>query len=192
MIGGITGVFLTKVAIDLVLTDTYFVVAHFHYTIVGGMIFGLFTGLTYWFPKFTGRLMSERLGKIHFWWFTLAFNASFMPMFWLGIQGMRRRIADYPAELGELNLWASVAAWMIGLSMLVFVYNFIRSWARGPLAGANPWRARTLEWQVSSPPPVENFEHPPVVSSGPYEYGALAAGPAIQPTAFSGPDGRPR
>jgi len=192
LIGGITGVYLADVPTDLVLTDTYFVVAHFHYTIVGGMIFGMFAGLTYWFPKFTGRLMSERLGKIHFWWFTLAFNASFMPMFWLGIQGMRRRIADYPAELGELNLWASVAAWMIGLSMLVFVYNFIRSWARGPLAGANPWRARTLEWQVTSPPPVENFEHLPVVSSGPYEYGALAAGPAIQPTAFSGPDGRPR
>ncbi len=186
LIGGITGVYLADVPTDLALTDTYFVVAHFHYTIVGGMIFGLFAGIYYWFPKFTGRLMDERLGRLHFWWFTLAFNAAFLPMFWLGIQGMRRRIADYPAELGAVNLWVSIAAFMIGLSTLVFLYNAIRSWARGPVASANPWRARTLEWQVSSPPPVENFEHPPVVESGPYEYGVPASAPAIQPSPATG------
>jgi len=186
LIGGITGVYLADVPTDLALTDTYFVVAHFHYTIVGGMVFGLFAGLTYWFPKFTGRLMSERLGKLHFWWFTLAFNAAFLPMFWLGMQGMRRRVADYPAELGSLNLWASLAAFMIGLSMLVFVYNAIRSWARGPVAGPNPWRALTLEWQVASPPPVENFDQLPVVTSGPYDYGVPAAVAAIRPTTVTG------
>jgi len=186
LIGGITGVYLADVPTDLALTDTYFVVAHFHYTIVGGMIFGLFAGIYYWFPKFTGRLMDERLGRLHFWWFTLAFNAAFLPMFWLGIQGMRRRIADYPAELGAVNLWVSIAAFLIGLSTLVFLYNAIRSWARGPVASANPWRARTLEWQVASPPPVENFEHPPVVESGPYEYGVPASAPAIQPSPATG------
>ncbi len=189
LIGGITGVYLADVPTDLAVTDTYFVVAHFHFTIVGGMIFGLFAGTYYWFPKFTGRLMSERLGRLHFWWFTVAFNATFLPMFWLGIQGMRRRIADYPAELATVNLWASVAAFMLGLSTLVFLYNAIRSWARGPVAGPNPWRAQTLEWQIASPPPVENFEHLPVVTAGPYQYGVSVpvSAPAIQP---SGPAGR--
>ncbi len=187
LIGGITGVYLADVPTDIALTDTYFVVAHFHYTIVGGMIFGMFAGLTYWFPKFTGRMMSERLGKLHFWWFTLAFNAAFLPMFWLGFQGMRRRVADYPAELANVNLWASIAAWMIGLSMFVFIFNFIRSWARGPKAGPNPWGARTLEWQIASPPPVENFDDLPVVTAGPYEYGArpLMPPPAIDPSGAS-------
>ena len=96
LIGGITGVFLADVPTDITLSDTYFVVAHFHYTIVGGTIFGLFAGTYYWFPKITGRMYDERLGRLHFWWFTLAFNATFLPMFWLGIEGMRRRVADYP------------------------------------------------------------------------------------------------
>jgi cytochrome c oxidase subunit 1 len=179
VIGGITGVYLADVPTDLALSDTYFVVAHFHYTIVGGMVTGLFAGTYYWFPKITGRLMSERLGRIHFWSFTLAFNATFLPMFWLGLQGMRRRVADFPAELSDANLWASVASFVIALSTAVFLYNAIRSWARGPLASANPWRAQTLEWQVASPPPVENFEQPPVVTSGPYEYGTPVPAPAL-------------
>jgi len=186
VIGGITGVFLADVPTDLALSDTYFVVAHFHYTIVGGMVYGLFAGTYYWFPKITGRLMDERLGRAHFWWFTLAFNATFLPMFWLGLQGMRRRVADYPADLADVNLWTSVASSTIALSTLVFLVNAIRSWARGPKASANPWRAHTLEWQVASPPPVENFEHLPTVTAGPYEYGVSASGPVIRPGGATG------
>ncbi len=172
LIGGITGVYLADVPTDIALSDTYFVVAHFHYTIVGGTIFGLFAGTYYWFPKITGRMYNERLGQLHFWWFTLAFNLTFIPMFWLGIEGMRRRVADYPSQFGGLNLFISFAAFNIFLSMTVFVFNMIRSWRRGPLASANPWRARTLEWQVTSPPPVDNFDDIPTVSAPPYEYGS--------------------
>jgi cytochrome c oxidase subunit 1 len=178
LIGGITGVYLADVPTDITLSDTYFVVAHFHYTIVGGTIFGLFAGTYYWFPKITGRMYSERLGKLHFWWFTLAFNATFLPMFWLGIQDMRRRVADYPADLGGVNLWVSFAAFNISLSVAVFVFNMVWSWRRGPKAAANPWRAHTLEWQVASPPPIQNFEHIPTVTAGPYEYGGGGVVPA--------------
>ena len=117
LIGGITGVFLADVPTDITLSDTYFVVAHFHYTIVGGTIFGLFAGTYYWFPKITGRMYDERLGRLHFWWFTIAFNAAFIPMFWLGIEGMRRRVADYPAGFGTVNLFISLAALNIALSV---------------------------------------------------------------------------
>jgi cytochrome c oxidase subunit 1 len=178
LIGGITGVFLADVPTDITLSDTYFVVAHFHYTIVGGTIFGLFAGTYYWFPKITGRMYDERLGKLHFWWFTLAFNATFLPMFWLGIAGMRRRVSDYPAEFGALNLFISIAAVNIALSVAVFVYNMVRSWKRGEQATANPWRAHGLEWQVASPPPVDNFDHIPTITGAPYPYGTLAAAPA--------------
>ena len=175
LIGGITGVFLADVPTDITLSDTYFVVAHFHYTIVGGTIFGLFAGTYYWFPKITGRMWSERLGKLHFWWFTIAFNATFLPMFWLGIEGMRRRVADYPAALGTVNLIVSIAAFNIFLSVVVFAYNMVRSWRRGPLVEANPWNAQTLEWQISSPPPIENFGVIPTVYGTPYQYGTLGA-----------------
>jgi cytochrome c oxidase subunit 1 len=186
LIGGITGVYLADVPTDIVLSDTYFVVAHFHFTIVGGMIFGLFAGTYYWFPKMTGRMLDERLGRIHFWAFTLAFNATFLPMFVLGLIGMRRRVADYPAELASLNLLASVSAVVIALSVLLFVVNAVRSWLRGPLAGANPWGARTLEWQIPSPPPVENFDHAPVVTDGPYGYGGQAPVAATLPRTATG------
>jgi cytochrome c oxidase subunit I len=175
LIGGITGVYLADVPTDITLSDTYFVVAHFHYTIVGGTIYGLFAGTYYWFPKITGRMYSERLGQLHFWWFTLAFNATFLPMFWLGIEGMRRRVADYPPEFGGLNLWISFAAFNIFLSVAVFVFNMVWSWARGPKAAENPWRAQTLEWECGSPPPVENFKLIPTVTATPYQYGSRAA-----------------
>jgi cytochrome c oxidase subunit 1 len=183
VIGGITGVFLADVPTDIVLSDTYFVVAHFHYTIVGGMIFGLFAGTYFWFPKITGRMLDERLGKIHFWVFTIAFNATFLPMFLLGLNGMRRRVADYPPELGGLNLLASTSAVFIALSVLLFVYNAIRSWSHGREAGPNPWGARTLDWTTQSPPPVENFAEPCFVSEGPYGYGRGRPLPAPQPEA---------
>ena len=179
LIGGITGVFLADVPTDITLSDTYFVVAHFHYTIVGGTIFGLFAGTYYWFPKITGRMFDERLGKIHFWWFTLAFNATFLPMFWLGIEDMRRRVADYPAALGTVNLFVSIAAFNIFLSVVLFAFNMIRSWRTGPQAASNPWRAQTLEWQIASPPPIDNFGVIPTITATPYQYGTVVS-PAIE------------
>ena len=173
VIGGITGVYLADVPTDIVLSDTYFVVAHFHYTIIGATIYGLFAGTYYWFPKITGRMYSERLGRLHFWWFTLAFNLTFLPMFWLGIQGMRRRVADYPPELGGVNLWVSIMAVNIALSVAVFAYNMVKSWRGRRVAQAdNPWDAQTLEWVCTSPPPIENFSNIPTVSGLPYRYGA--------------------
>jgi cytochrome c oxidase subunit 1 len=179
LIGGITGIFNADVPTDLHLQDTYFVVGHFHYTIVGGMVFALVAGLYYWFPKITGRLYDERLGRVHFWWMFLAYNATFLPMFWAGAQGMNRRIADYPPSLAGVNLWISAMAMVLGASMVVFLYNLIRSWARGPQAGPNPWAARTLEWLTPSPPPEGNFPLPPRVVGEPYDYGIPGAAHAV-------------
>ncbi len=170
LIGGVTGIFNADVATDIHLQDTYFVVAHFHYTIVGGEIFALFAGLYYWFPKITGRTYDERLGKVHAWWFFLGFNAVFLPMFWLGVNGMNRRVADYLPYLAGVNRFVSVAGFLLGAGFLVFVANVLRSAVRGAPAGANPWGARTLEWQVPSPPPRENFRGHPVVVGHPYDY----------------------
>ena len=188
LIGGITGVFLSDVPVDMHLQDTYFVVAHFHYTIVGGGIFGLFAGIYYWFPKMTGRMYNEKLGKLHFWWMFIGFNLTFLPMFWLGINGMNRRIADYMPQLGGLNMWVSMAAFFLGASFIVFVYNMVVSWVRGEQAAANPWGARTLEWLIPSPPPLHNFPTEPRVVDDPYGYGVpgsvharLAAAPSPAP-----------
>jgi cytochrome c oxidase subunit 1 len=185
--GGITGIVLADVPTDIHLQDTYFVVAHFHYTIVGGEIFGLFAGLYYWYPKITGRMYNEFLGKLHFWWFFIAFNLTFFTMHWPGIQGMNRRVADYPDFLEPVNLFVSIGAFFIGASFLVFLYNMINSWIRGPLAADNPWEARTLEWQTTSPPPFENFPVPPRVTGNPYDYGA----PTPAHHSFGAPAGAP-
>jgi cytochrome c oxidase subunit 1 len=185
-LGGITGIFLADVPTDIHFQDTYFVVAHFHYTIVGGEIFALFGAIYYYFPKMTGRMYNETLGRLHFWWMFLGFNATFFLMHWPGILGMNRRIADYPSSLEGINLIISLAAFALGASFLVFVFNMIYSWVRGPVAEANPWRARTLEWQTSSPPPVENFPAPPVVRGHPYEYGVPGSVHAIVPTPLPG------
>jgi cytochrome c oxidase subunit 1 len=171
LIGGLTGVFLADVPADIQLHDTYFVVAHFHYTILGGGIFGLFAAIYYWFPKITGRKMSERQGKIHFWWMFVGFNLTFLPMFTVGLQGMNRRIADYLPDLEATNRIVSIAGFFLGASFLVFLWNFVMSWRRGERASSNPWEARTLEWQTDSPPPRENFEIEPVVVGDPYGYG---------------------
>jgi cytochrome c oxidase subunit 1 len=169
--GGVTGIFLADVPTDIHLTDTYFVVAHFHYTIVGGEIFALFAGIYYWFPKMTGRMYNEKLAQLHFWWMFIGFNVTFFTMHWPGIQGMNRRVADYPASLDAINLFISLTAFALGASFLVFFYNMVYSWFRGPVAESNPWGARTLEWQTTSPPPLENFHEPPTVVGHPYDYG---------------------
>jgi len=171
LIGGITGIFLADVATDIHLHDTYFVVAHFHYTIVGGAIFALLAAFFYWYPKFTGRMYNDLLGKIFAIWVTVAFNLTFIPLFWVGINGMNRRVGDYPDAYANANMFASIAALALGASFLLFVGNIVWSAVKGPKAGSNPWNARTLEWQVSSPPSHHNFLSQPVIVGNPYDYG---------------------
>ncbi len=179
VIGGLSGIYLGAVPIDIHVSDTYFVVAHIHYVLLGGSLFTIFAGIYYWFPKMTGRMYNEKLGKLHFWLTFIGFNATFFPMHWLGLHGMPRRVADYAPRFGSLNFAISVASFFLGASFLIFVYNMIVSWARGPVAGANPWRALTLEWQVSSPPPIFNFDEIPQVVGAPYEYGVVGARHAV-------------
>jgi len=179
VIGGLSGIYLGAVPIDIAVSDTYFVVAHIHYVLLGGSLFTIMAGIYYWFPKMTGRMYNERLGKIHFWTTFIAFNATFFPMHYLGLQGMPRRVADYDPKFAGWNMFISFASFVLGASFIVFVYNMITSWARGPRAEANPWRGRTLEWQVSSPPPYFNFDEVPQVVGGPYEYGVPGARHAL-------------
>lgn len=171
LIGGITGIFLADVATDMNLQDTYFVVAHFHYTIMGGEIFAFFAGIYYWYPKVTGRMYNETMGKIHAVWMFLGFNAVFIPLFYVGVQGMNRRVADYPLAYQSGNLVASISAFVLGCSFLLFTWNMIWSRFKGEKAPPNPWNATTLEWMADSPPPEHNFDGTPVVLDSPYVYG---------------------
>ncbi|HEY2073273.1 MAG TPA: cytochrome c oxidase subunit I, partial [Gaiellaceae bacterium] len=179
VIGGLSGVMLGAVPIDIHVSDTYFIVAHIHYVLFGGSVFTIFAGMYYWFPKMTGRMYNERLGKLHFWLTFIGFNLTFFPMHYIGLQGMPRRVADYAPRFADINLFISIASFGLGASTLVFLYNMVRSWAHGPLAEGNPWRAMTLEWQVSSPPPIFNFDEIPQVVGSPYEYGVPGAKHAI-------------
>jgi cytochrome c oxidase subunit I len=167
VIGGLTGVIIASVPLDLELHDTYFIVAHFHYVLIGGAVFPLLGILTYWYPKITGRMMSETLGKIGFWMIFLGFQLTFFPMHFSGLLGMPRRVYTYPAGLGlELpNLLSSIGAFIVAAAVLLFVINGVVSLYRGAIAPPNPWDAASLEWATSSPPPVYNFEHIPVVES---------------------------
>lgn len=167
IIGGLTGIFVAVVPFDWQATDTHFLVAHFHYTLLGGSLFGMFAGLYYWFPKFTGRMLDERLGTLHFWLIFVGFNTTFFPLHILGLMGMPRRVYTYPSGLGwdTLNLISSTGAYVIALSVVVFLWNFVTSVRNGKVAGADPWDAWTLEWSTSSPPPPRNFDEPPSVKS---------------------------
>ena len=178
-IGGLSGIMLGSVPIDIQTSDTYFIVAHIHYVLFGGSIFTVFAGIYYWYPKMTGRMYNERLGKLHFWLTFIGFNLTFFPMHYIGLQGMPRRVADYAGRFADFNLFISIASFGLGASTVVFLYNMIWSWKNGPEAGPNPWRALTLEWQVSSPPPIFNFDEIPQVVGGPYEYGVPGARHAI-------------
>jgi cytochrome c oxidase subunit 1 len=175
VLGGISGVVLAMIPVTIHLSDTYFIVAHIHYVLYGGSLFTIFAGVYYWFPKMTGRMFDEGLGKIHFWMTFVGFNLTFAPMHLIGVKGMPRRVADYPEAFAGWNLFISLSSFLLGAASLVFVYNMVASWRGGPRAAANPWRGLTLEWQVSSPPPIFNFDNVPTVVGGPYEYGVPGA-----------------
>jgi cytochrome c oxidase subunit I len=179
VIGGLSGVMLGAVPIDIHVNASYFVVAHIHYVLFGGSVFTIFAGIYYWFPKMTGRMYDERLGKLHFWLTFVGFNLTFFPMHILGTEGMPRRVADYLPKFADLNMFISLASFGLGVSTIVFLYNMITSWRFGEIAPANPWRAMTLEWQVSSPPPTFNFDEIPQVVGSPYEYGVPGAQHAV-------------
>ena len=172
LVGGISGVFLSDVPADTTEHGSFFVMAHFHYTIMGGLIFAFFGGIYYWLPKMTGIKLNEKLGKIHFWTMFIFFNSTFLPLFALGLAGMPRRVFEYARNLETLNDWVSISAFLLGVSMLIFLFNFVMSmlfWRER--TGDNPYNARSLEWQLPSPVPAQNFERVPVILSGAYEYG---------------------
>jgi cytochrome c oxidase subunit 1 len=178
LIGGVSGVFLSDVPADTTEHGSFFVMAHFHYTIMGGLIFAFMAGIYYWLPKMMGIKLNQTLGKIHFWTMFIFFNSTFLPLFAVGLAGQPRRVFEYARSLQTLNDWVSISAFLLGFSILIFVINFVWSTVivREREEG-NPWQSRGLEWQISSPPPAGNFAQVPVVLSGPYEYGTPGAPP---------------
>ena len=167
LIGGITGIFLAVFPVDWQLTDTYFVVAHLHYVLMGGAVFGIFAAIYYWFPKITGRMLSEGLGKTSFWLMLIGFHTTFLIQHSLGLDGMPRRIYEY-ADVGHLelyNLISTIGSFILATGILVTVLNVVKSVKRGVIAGPDPWRGNTLEWFTTSPPPVNNFDVVPRVRS---------------------------
>jgi cytochrome c oxidase subunit I+III len=167
VIGGLTGVMLASTGIDAQVHDSYFVVAHFHYVLIGGAVFPLFGGVYYWFPKITGRMLSEKLGKWHFWLFFIGFNITFFPMHILGVRGMPRRVYTYLPGTGWelLNEIQTLGSLLLIAGALCWLYNMWASYRRGAIAGPNPWGASSLEWAAASPPPNYNFDELPTVNS---------------------------
>jgi heme/copper-type cytochrome/quinol oxidase subunit 3 len=167
VIGGLSGITFAAAPIDWQVTDTYYLVAHFHYVLFGGTAFAIFAGTYYWFPKMTGRLLDERLGRAHFWLTVLGFNLTFFVQHFLGIMGMPRRVFTYPdlPGWGALNMASTVGAFTMGVSVVVFAINMAMSLRRGRVAGDNPWNGWTLEWATTSPPNAHNFDRIPQVRS---------------------------
>jgi cytochrome c oxidase subunit 1 len=171
LIGGLSGIMIASVPFDIHVHDTYFIVAHFHYVLFGGAVLALFAGIYHWFPKMTGRMLNETWGRVHFALTYIGFNLTFLPMHQLGLQGMNRRIALYDPQFQFVNMICTIGSFILAVSTLPFVVNVLWSLVKGEKASRNPWRALTLEWQTSSPPPIENFEEEPVLWAGPYDYG---------------------
>jgi cytochrome c oxidase subunit 1 len=173
LLGGVTGPPLGTIATDLHLHDTYFVVGHFHNTMFGGYIFPFFAAIYFWFPKMTGRMYNEKMGKWHFWLMWVAFMVLTLGMLWIGLLGMRRRVVDYDVELGfdAAQLVMTIAGFVIFFSVVLALYNLIRSAIKGPEAKGNVWNSRSPEWQISSPPPLHNYAQPFEVVGEPYDYG---------------------
>ncbi len=191
LIGGLSGVFLADVPSDVTTHGSFFSMAHFHYTIMGGLIFAFFAAIYFWVPKMTGWAFNERLAKIHFWTMFIAFNSTFAPLFAVGFLGQSRRSVTYPSNLQWLNDWVSISAFVLGISMLVFLFNLVWSlaFARVP-AGANPWDSRSIEWQLPSPVPPNDFDEIPTFTSDPYGYGTSE--PVWTPSAVPAPAGGSR
>lgn len=175
VIGGISGVMLAALPFDIHVHDTYFVVSHFHFVLFGGSVFAIYSALYHWYPKVTGRMMNEPLGKLHFALTYFGFFFTFFPMHILGMLGMPRRVAVYDPAFTDMNRFVSFAAFVLGISTFIVFYNIIHSYFYGKVAGANPWRALTLEWATTSPPPVTNFVDDPIPFEDPYGYGTEAS-----------------
>jgi len=175
LVGGLTGLFLAAVGLDVHLHDTYFVVAHFHYIMVGGAIMGFLGGLHFWWPKITGHMYPELPAKIAAWLVFAGFNLTFFPQFLAGYLGMPRRYHEYPPEFQIFNVASTGGAMVLGIGYLMPMVYLIWSIFRGQKAPANPWQAKGLEWTIPSPPPTENFEHTPIVTEEAYEYSHLEA-----------------
>jgi cytochrome c oxidase subunit 1 len=173
LIGGLTGPILATVPTNMPLHDSYWIVGHFHATMFGGFVFPFFAALYYWFPKASGRMYNERLGKLHFWLMTPAFWIMSLGQMRIGLLGMRRRIADYDPALGiqQTQMLITIAGLVIGWSVLIMVYNLVSSARSAEVADPNPWKSRSLEWQIPSPVPEMNYEQQPVVVGEPYDYG---------------------
>ena len=187
LIGGLSGVFLSDVPSDTTTHGSFFSMAHFHYTIMGGLLFTFFAGIYFWVPKMTGYQFNERLGKWHFWIMFLAFNSTFGPLLVIGFLGMPRRVVTYAGYLQGANVWVSISAFVLGGSMLIFLGNLIWSqlFARVP-TGVNPWGSKSIEWQLPSPVPVHDFDRIPTFGPDPYPYGDdagsnLAQRPVVAP-----------
>jgi len=199
VIGGVSGVMLAVAPADFQYSDSYFLVAHIHYVLVGGSLLALIAGLHYWFPKITGRLLDEHRGRIAFWLIFIGFNVTFFPMHFLGLLGMPRRVATYPPNLGlaTLNLISTIGVFPLGAGLITLLYNVRASARHGAVAGPDPWDGRTLEWATASPPPEYNFAEIPLVRGRDalwvekrYGDGRLAAAPDVpEPDAHGLPPG---
>jgi cytochrome c oxidase subunit I len=182
LIGGLTGIPLGIVPVDLYLHDTYWVVGHFHGTLFGGFLMPFMAGIYYWYPKVTGRLLSEKLGVSQWLLMTLGTALLMVPMLGLGLEGMRRRVFDYPPGLGfqELHIATAIGGFLIFAGLVILAVNLVRSFKKGASAGPNPWQSRTLEWQTSSPPPEDNFKQVPLVIGNPYGYGVEGSAHSVK------------